>query len=264
MSGFSLEWLRLREPFDAAARDPELTRRFAATLPMGPRLLDLGAGSGANPRFLAGRLGRPQEWLLVDGDAELLAAAEGSSDDASWRVTTLQLDLARELDRLDFAEFDGIVASALLDLVSAAWLDDLAARLVAARRPILVTLTIDGRIAWRPPAIEDALVATAFARHQQRDKGFGPALGAAAAAHLARRLAAAGYEVATAHSDWQVGSAEVTMLLAVISGFAAAAHEAAPDQSGTIAAWTAHRQAAARAGALSLMLGHVDLLGVPA
>ncbi|HZS84388.1 MAG TPA: class I SAM-dependent methyltransferase [Stellaceae bacterium] len=256
---FSREWLALREPLDAQARDAELTRRFVAALPAHPRLLDLAAGSGANFRYLAPRFGGAQDWLLVDKDAALLAAAR--SDAPSCCVSCRALDLARDLGRLDFGAFDGIAANALLDLVSAAWLDDFAGRIAAARRPLLVTLSVDGRAEWRPAAPEDALIAAAFACHQARDKGFGPALGAAAAGHLAQRLTAAGYEVAMRRSDWRLGPGAA--LEAVIEGMAGAAREAMPDRAAAIAAWAERRRAQAREGALSLRLGHVDLFGAP-
>ncbi|MBS3744804.1 MAG: class I SAM-dependent methyltransferase, partial [Wenzhouxiangellaceae bacterium] len=75
---FEADWLSLREAADAAARDPDLVGRASAWLADRPRPLaitDLGAGSGANPRFLAPRLPGPQRWRLVDHDAGLLARA---------------------------------------------------------------------------------------------------------------------------------------------------------------------------------------------
>src|SRR5258705_10769178 len=74
------DWLALREPFDAAARSEALTRALAAALPRDRPLkaVDLGAGRGSNVRYLASRLPQqPQEWLLVDEDARLLACVDG-------------------------------------------------------------------------------------------------------------------------------------------------------------------------------------------
>src|SRR6185312_10532497 len=160
MSGFALDWLKLRERYDCAARDPGLTRRFAAALPARPRLVDLGAGAGANLRYLAPRLGDGQRWLLVDSDERLLAAAlEGPAPPGAVDVEARRLDLARDLGRLDLAACDGIVANALLDLVSAEWLTALVAKAAAAPRPLLLTLTVDGRSVWQPLAADDALVA---------------------------------------------------------------------------------------------------------
>src|SRR5262249_60652836 len=109
---FTVAWRRRREPADAAARAPELVAPFArgATRPL--RVGALASGTGANFRYLAPRLGEPQDWLLVDHDPVLLAAAGGGA-------RTLTLDLARSLEALPFEQFDLITASALLDLVSA-------------------------------------------------------------------------------------------------------------------------------------------------
>ncbi|WP_382325041.1 hypothetical protein ACFJI0_11525 [Hydrogenophaga sp. UC242_53] len=82
MSGahFSADWLQQREPFDTAARDEaarhlQLAARFHAMAPPAGtpwRVIDLGCGTGANQRWLAPRLGGPQQWLVVDHDAALL------------------------------------------------------------------------------------------------------------------------------------------------------------------------------------------------
>ena len=50
MSGFSAEWLALREPVDAASRNAELTARLLDWQQTLDHLsvLDLGSGTGAN------------------------------------------------------------------------------------------------------------------------------------------------------------------------------------------------------------------------
>ena len=100
--------------------------------------------------------------------------------------------VAMERTGLDSLALEGaaVTAAALLDLTSAAWLDGLAARL--RQVPVLIALSFDGRLSWRPGAAEDGQVRARFLAHQRRDKGFGPALGPAAAAHLADLLRARG------------------------------------------------------------------------
>jgi SAM-dependent methyltransferase len=259
---FSLTWLRQREPHDAAARDRALARRFAAALPAAPRLLDLGCGDGANLRYLAPLLPPGQRWLALDADAALLAAA-GRAAPPGAAVATRQLDLARHLGALDLGAFDGVTAAALLDLVSRDWLERLVGCLAAARLPFLAALSVDGRIAWQPADAADALVAAAFACDQGRDKGFGPALGAAAPSLLAGLLAAIGYRVAVAASDWHLAGAAAGLLPPVIDLMANAAMAAAPHQAAAVADWAARRRDEAAAGALALTLGHQDVLGLP-
>ena len=77
MSGFSPDWLALREPSDHRARDGFLTMALADRLQSKPlvRVVDLGCGTGSNIRATYAALGREQHWTLVDYDARLLAAA---------------------------------------------------------------------------------------------------------------------------------------------------------------------------------------------
>ena len=77
MSGFSPEWLTLREPADHRARDPMLALKVADRLQKLPRITvtDLGCGTGSNIRATYALLGSEQHWTLVDYDPKLLAAA---------------------------------------------------------------------------------------------------------------------------------------------------------------------------------------------
>ena len=62
MSGFTAEWLALREPVDAAARNAEVTAAVQTWRQRhGPlTVLDLACGAGTNVRFLAPLLGGEQ------------------------------------------------------------------------------------------------------------------------------------------------------------------------------------------------------------
>ena len=256
MTRFTADWLRLREPADAMARAPELVAPFAhgaRTL----RVVDLASGTGANFRYLAPRLGGPQDWLLVDHDPALLAVAGGG-------VRTLTLDLARSLDALHFEEFDLVTASALLDLVSAPWLERLAARCAAARVGVLFALTYGGFIEWSPSDPADERVRSLVNRHQRTDKGFGPALGPAAAAAAAERFSKVGYEVRTERSDWQLGSSDTALQLALIADWTRAAAEVAPDEKASLQDWAGRRRAFLAIGRSRLRVGHVDIAGWPA
>lgn len=262
MSGFSADWLALREPFDVAARDDALATGFLAAVPHGGMIVDLGAGAGSNIgrlRALAAREGRSFAWRHVDADRDLIAVARARfAGDAS--VGFLHCDLAAALD----AALDGAAAAtcaALIDLVSASWIDRLAGLLAARRMPLLAVLTYDGRMEWSPADPADAAVAGAFHRDMARDKGFGPALGPSAPAALAGALRARGAAVAMSASDWRIGSTDPAMLEAMRAGIGDAARAAAgtAPEAQTVVAWSARRAADLAAGRLSLVVGHQDL-----
>jgi hypothetical protein len=58
LSGFTTDWLALREPADAVARAGALVGPFVSGIAATRRIIDLGAGTGANLRYLAPRRGR--------------------------------------------------------------------------------------------------------------------------------------------------------------------------------------------------------------
>jgi SAM-dependent methyltransferase len=292
---FSADWLRQREPFDAAARDAaaqqlQLTARLArwrGSVKRPWRVIDLACGTGANLRWLAPRLGEQQQWLVVDHDAGLLrcwpehlAAAGGATsfpgaglhDPLAWArpgfeaaIVRQQLDLMAGLESLPWQAADLVTASALLDLVGTAWLHRLVAASAASGTALLMSLSVDGRHIWTPEDPLDAAVGKLFAEHQQRDKGLGPALGAGAVAALKLALVAAGYRVHCAASDWWLdGRAEPQALglqRALIDGMAGAVMEQSGASRKTVQGWQQRRQDLAPQ--TRLRVGHLDLLALP-
>ncbi len=290
---FSADWLQQREPFDTAARIraaeglrllPRLHgRRPADGTPW--RVIDLACGTGANLRWLAPRLGGAQEWLVVDHDADLLrrwperlSTEERAADAVDFdrplafsgpgfqaSIVLQQVDLAQQLYTLPWHAAHLVTASALLDLVSLAWLQQLVAHATAARVALLFTLSVDGRHQWVPRDPQDGTVAELFQAHQRRDKGFGAALGAEAAATCRGALRDAGYRVFTARSDWWLDGRELpeaaALQCALAEGMATAAGEQSPASRATLQAWRDRRQAAANT--CSLRVGHVDVLALP-
>lgn len=253
MSGFSTDWLSLRESADTRARSAALRDRVGgwASRRVSPLCVtDLGAGTGSTLRWLAPVLPQRQQWLLVDHDAELLSTlpeylqdwavergrrwrteGQGGVLDEHCRVDWRRLDLMRELDRLSWGGLDLITASALLDLVSAEWLDRLTKSCAEHRVALYSTLNFDGELGWKPALAGDERMAELFARHQHGDKGFGPALGPDAAEYLVRRLEALGYRVIHADSPWQLGRTRISLQKALLDGYRRVIDELAPDDA---------------------------------
>lgn len=269
IDAFGADWLALREPFDHAARSVVLARRLVQRLPQRPRIVDLGAGTGSMFRYLAPIIGRRQDWLLVDADTRLLDEAFGctaawarrrgftataadnelqiATPHGLWRVEVVAADLGEELPLSTAA--DAVVCSALLDLVSARWLDRLFDQLHA---PFLASLIVDGRDTWRPRDPHDVRPRAAFRRDQFRDKGTGRALGPTAWAYALRSLAARGFVTASAPSDWHIPRFALGMQRALIDG------RGADD-----AAWQEVRLRQALRGRLAITIGHRDILAFP-
>jgi len=302
MTGFSEDWLALREQADSDARNTDLLVKLQAwrsqheTL----KITDLGTGTGSNLRYLAPRLGQQQIWQLLDDDLALLEAlprqlAQWADQQAveiheqddgvllleaaefSAKVVRIQKDLAKPLGKELFNGQQLITASALLDLASREWMDELVKKVAETNTACsyLFALNVDGRIQWQPPLPYDEKVRTLFNQHQQTDKGLGIAAGPNAGEHIAKALEKMGYQVYTDTSDWQLETNSKTMQGALTDGFVSAAGEILEkgrkqktsqhhtNKSTTqLAQWQSKRQALWEAGQSTLTVGHVDVLAL--
>jgi hypothetical protein len=276
---FAADWLTLREPFDAAARSPALARALAAIVPPRPRLIDLGAGTGSLFRWLAPRLARPQDWTLADADRALLerafadiaawAAAQRLPTTATatrltihaphgaWRIEAEQLDLAAPppLNR-----YDAVACSALLDLVSTQWIEALASKL---KKPLLACLSVDGRDAFLPAHTLDRTILAAFRRDQQREKGFGLALGPKSPAALRATFTARGFTVREADTPWRIPPQSADLLDRLVASHAEVAARHVPDRRHAIKQWATLRAAQIDRARLAMRIGHRDSLALP-
>ncbi|MGB7755650.1 MAG: hypothetical protein WBL23_06270 [Salinisphaera sp.] len=269
-SHFADDWLLLREAVDHRSRAHGLAalaarhlRRKSGGRPA--RVIDLGAGRGSNLRYLVPRLGRPIEWQLIDQDAGLLATAVRTTplDDAdAGRLTTEIVNLAAPLSPV-LAGADLVTASALLDLVSRRWIENLVDACTRAGAAVLIAVSVDGRVRFSDHDADDDLVCWAVARDQARDKGFGPALGGTAPAVLINALARRGYAVTAQQSDWHVEAGDARLARALIEGWRDAATCQRPDRADCIARWADRRSEDVDQGRTRLRVGHIDVLGLP-
>jgi Methyltransferase domain len=259
MSGFSADWLARREPHDARARNAAVLDAVVASVQgLGVvRIVDLACGTGAMLRTLAPRLSCPQHWRLADNDLGLLARAAASPAPRGVVVHAVPLDLNRDLEAALDGAVDIVVTSALLDLVSEPWLERLAVETAARALPLYAALSYDGRTELAPADPLDAPVLKAFNAHQRTDKGFGPALGPAAASAAMARFKSLGYEVAEGASDWVMGPEDADMQCDVLAGWAAAACDAGLSRAAA-ADWLGRRHDLVAAGRCTIRIGHVD------
>lgn len=261
---FSADWLALREPFDRAARNGAVLDAVVAALKdlRQVRIVDLACGTGSALRALAPKLVGQQTWRLCDNDLGLLLRASTMPLPAGVTVTTMPLDLNRDLEAALDGPVDLVTTSALLDLVSQPWLDRLATEIAARKIPFYAALSYDGRAELAPPDPLDAAIVDAVNKHQRIDKGFGPALGPLAASAAVARFQAVGYSVVQGQSDWTASARDREFQVEILNGWASAAREIGVQLADTVE-WLTRRREAVTAGRASLRVGHVDFFAAP-
>jgi hypothetical protein len=234
---------------------------------------DLGGGTGAMARWLAPLLPGPQHWVVHDRDADLLAVAVadlpgpgpgGHVPDAAVAVTVeaKHSDITR-LHPRDLAGASLITASALLDLLTAAELTGLATVCAGARCPVLLTLSVVGRVALTPRDPLDRQVAAAFNAHQRRATDRGRLLGPDAVAHAVAEFSRVGCDVLVRPSPWRLDASHADLTAEWFAGWVGAACEQQPELAAEADAYVHRRLTQARAGDLQVTVGHADLLVLP-
>ena len=126
--------------------------------------------------------------------------------------------------------------------------------------PMLLALTVVGRVALTPADPLDARLAAAFNAHQRREAAV---LGPDAVAAAVERLRATGAEVVVRPSPWRLDAAHADLTAEWLGGWVAAACEQEPALAAEAGAYRDRRLAQAAAGELAVTVDHADLLVLP-
>jgi hypothetical protein len=221
------------------------------------QIVDLGAGTGANQRWLAPRLPIRQRWLHLDHNPvisrSLPLAAETVIVDESVEA------LGKLLTRSS-GDRQLVSCSALLDVLTTEQIQAVCRAVIDNRVPAFFSLTVTGGLRLSPADAHDQLLLAAFNDHQRRAGRAGPE----ATTLTVNLLRAAEFAVTTQETPWRLtaesGPAFVDQML---EERLAAAVAQDPALARTAKAWLELRRAQLAAGLLRIELDHCDLLGLP-
>ncbi len=283
-------WLALRYRADGQAREHSLPLvRAAAAHLMAAALdtpntsetasvivVDVGAGTGANLRWLGPRLdefmgsARSQDWELLDHDAALLDAGE-ESNPAWLRSRTRHTGAVDALTTLlETSSAPALVTcSALLDLLTKGQIDSLVAATVTGADAALWSLSVTGTVELTPTHPDDAVVAERFNSDQQRSTTSSTGLETLAGPDgwrvAVEAFTAHGWSVTTVDTPWVLGVGDEPLLRRLLTERAAAAstveHQTGDQQM--IESWLADRLDQVGGAGLVIRIGHTDLLALP-
>jgi hypothetical protein len=220
-------------------------------------IIDLGAGTGANQRWLAPRLPFRQRWVHLDHDPAISRSLPLPGD------TMIIDDSVDALARLLSSRSGGrrlVTCSALLDVLTTAQLDAVCNAVIDNRVPALFSLTVTGKLSATPEDPDDQLLLNAFNDHQRRAGGAGPDATSLADA----ALRAGGFRVLCLETPWQLTASSGP---AFVEQVLQERLDAAVAQDRTLAPaaarWFQSRRAQLARETLRIDLGHCDLLALP-
>lgn len=262
------EWLKIREPADAAARDSDLVEKLRPYLATDgvTQIHDVGCGTGSMARWLAPQLTGPQHWVLYDRDADLLSLVGEDPPVAADGAEVTFETRRRDITRLGPGELSGaalITASALLDMMTAEELHRLVASCAGAGCPVLITLSVTGHVHLKPADPLDERVAAAFNAHQRRASEAGGLLGPDAVGAAVDEFTRLGLDVVVRPSPWRLGPQRRGLATEWFTGWLAAACEQQPELDSIAPSYARRRLTQAAEGRLSVTVHHQDLLALP-
>ena len=129
--------------------------------------------------------------------------------------------------------------------------------------PILLTLSVAGRVSLTPAEPLDRRVAAAFDAHQRRTTGRGRLLGPDAVGFAVQHCHQLGAEVLVRSSPWRLGASHADLASEWFTGWVSAACEQRSELAAETRDYARRRLAQIRAGQLAVTVDHADLLVLP-
>jgi hypothetical protein len=260
------DWLAARAAADTSARDvtvwtllPELINYLidAGGLSGVLEIIDLGAGTGANQRWLAPGLPFQQRWIHLDHDPTI--SRSRPLPDGTMIIDG-SVEALGQLLAGDSVDHRLVACSALLDVLTMGQLEAVCQALIENQVPALFSLSVTGTLSISPVDPHDQRLLDAFNDHQRRAGRAGPE----AVALAVDALCAGGFTVRTQETPWQLTAASDSMF---VEQLLQERLDAALAQDSSLAAaakaWFALRRIQLRLGVLKIEVGHRDILALP-
>jgi hypothetical protein len=260
------DWLAARVAADDAARAatvstllPELSRYLIeAAGPGGTvQIIDLGAGTGANQRWLAPRLPIRQRWLHLDHNPVISRSLPLAAETV---IVDESVEALGELLTRSSGDRQLVSCSALLDVLTTEQIQAVCRAVIDNRVPAFFSLTVTGGLRLSPADAHDQLLLAAFNDHQRRAGRAGPE----ATTLTVNLLRAAEFTVTTQETPWRLtAESGLAFVDQMLEERLAAAVAQDPALARTAKAWLELRRAQLAAGLLRIELDHCDILGLP-
>lgn len=229
------DWLLTRYQYDAYAKNSYVQHALLEYLRNHTkvRVVDLGAGMGANFYYYRDLFPTLQQWWLLDNDENLLEKCktniweksyeEGykvkknkqeliiSGKEKEFTVTTVCASLTELEHVINIEEVDLVMANAVFDLFTSDQFKVIAKLCASNRVPFLATLNYQG-MRFNPPSQNDDTMIKLYEEHMQRTQDDGKAMGPKCCIKMKEILMNTGMEAINGSSRWHIPAEDHKML----------------------------------------------------
>lgn len=282
-TAYYLDWLAERYHFDAAARNPTIEQKFLHSLPVQDTvsLVDVGAGSGANCRYLMEKIEANQRWILIEQHPDFSKASLRILQQYARHQeyeTFLQHGLLiikmptkivqvkaqcgslLEIDRLvNLSDTDAVVANAVFDLFTNTQFDAFISTIARYQLIFLSTLNYEN-MCFSPNTPQDEKIVGLYHTHMLRPQTVGMAMGPACVPQMMETLQKQRYTVSAGNSVWQIHSKHEKMMGFLLNFMESSITELprTPEDILLLKQWKKQKE---EASDLTLTIEHQDILG---
>jgi hypothetical protein len=262
-------WLTARAAADSTAREatvstllPRLSEHLRFDLSdTAVRMIDVGAGSGANQRWLAPRLPFRQQWVHLDHDPGILGHTHdvGHTEFVVGGIDALgELLVGGPVSAIRPPTV--ITCAAVLDVLTRGDLELLCDLISTRAVPALLSLSVTGEMSLEPSDGADRALLDAFNAHQRRDGLAGPDAPGLVVARCHRN----GVRVEQVSTPWVLDATSDHRFVArFLRERVDAAVEHVPTLGPAGATWLRRRLAQLDEPGTRIIVGHRDLLLLP-
>jgi hypothetical protein len=273
-TNFQEEWLDIRYPFDAAARNPKVHVQFEDHFSGYDqlRLWDIGSGTGNNFRYWFTKLAMPQEWRFIELNEDLgrrslekvngyIASTASNHFTVEWKNESfLELSFGKGENSKPHA----ILANAVFDLLTPSMFTAFAEYLIDHNIPLLSTINFEG-MEFMDGTYQDKYYVNCYIQHMNRIQDYGRTLGSDCNAFAKSFYEKRGIKHIFGQSNWQIKETDSALLLATLNYMSEAVPEMLPNdqEKHHFKDWLADKRRQVHEKKVRLIVYHYDWLVCP-
>ena len=176
MHEFENSWLLSREKIDSISRNKKAIEKINkyTSISKNLNIIDLGCGTGSNFRYLNPKIVKKQSWKMVDISHLSLSYLKKNIKHSQkiQNITYKKIDIIKQIEKIDFKNFDIVTGSALLDIMPKEWFINFL-NINKSTKIIYFTINYDGNFKFYPKHKDDDNIVRLFNQDQMSDKGIG-------------------------------------------------------------------------------------------